>query len=663
MKKTIANSLNPSDYLVQGRPMFFSEASMELQGYNYKDLTDVEHKIQKVTEKTYKDLMFLVNYYDMSDDVLLSAAAMYATFNFNSEFSENSFLGNDIMLYPQGFELKNFNYDAFMRLALLNSTGETIFASNDLYERVLSKTSIFTGILLLVCDFISCIAIPMIKFVIIIGLLFLGILVCIACVVNPPEKVFDAVCKSLLLPTILFMVLNIAFAWLTSLIVGEGLTAYVGSKTINFATNDPTITMFIMCLLGVAYLYFSIKILKFLIEAYKQFGLTTALAAVGIVGSTIASIPIGGIKALGGGLGAIGKAGIGAATAEEGHRLAGAYEGLHTGTRALIDRRIKERRNRDMLNGLKSAPNSQGLTNNINEKAQNLGDGTESSKKELQAKAGAIGSEKVDAVKEDIKDAKSIRSFDVKVKGSEIARKIGEKASGLVNADRGSSLESAEEMHGYYLSGKDKDMSKFDRAMSKAAYFTSKAADTWSEAKTRTRHLGVSFKDWRTTAYGKLSTGYENVADKVTSGYENVKDKATHLYHDAGATVELTPDYLKAGAKTVGRGIKGAAQTVYNAPGRAKRYINSGIATYKEDMAQHRLTRNERDEARIADEMGNKRDAASRRTEMKAQIKAEHESRKESRAAERQWHQEYRAGYSKFIEDSKKKNRVGDLDA
>ena len=73
------------------------------------------------------------------------------------------------------------------------------------------------------------------------------------------------------------MALNIVFAWVMSLIVGEGLTAYVGSKTVNFATNDPTVTMLIMALLGVAYLFCAWKILKFLVAAYKQFGLSTAL--------------------------------------------------------------------------------------------------------------------------------------------------------------------------------------------------------------------------------------------------------------------------------------------------------------------------------------------------------------------------------------------------
>ena len=404
-KITISDTLNPSSYLEQGRPMIFSEADMIVKGYTYKDLTDVERKIQAVLEKTYTDLMYLINYYDMDDEVLLSAAAMYATFNFNKEFSKTSILGDSIMLYPQGFELKNFNYDAYMRLALLNSTGESVFATDDLYTRVLSKTSVFTGLLLIICDIVACIAIPMFKFIILVGLLFLGILVCIACVVNPPDKIFEAVCKSLVLPTILFMALNIVFAWVMSLIVGEGLTAYVGSKTVNFATNDPTVTMLIMALLGVAYLFCAWKILKFLVAAYKQFGLSTALAAVGIVGAAIAGGTSGIAKTagrlVGGGVGA----GIGAATSSKGNRLSGALEGAGAGTKGIIGKRLRDKSMAEAM--AKSLPSgtvgSKKTTDKINNLASTQGSGNDKSvntnKQASQEKAKVVGSVKTTSEK------------------------------------------------------------------------------------------------------------------------------------------------------------------------------------------------------------------------------------------------------------------------
>ena len=371
-KVVIQDTLNPSYYIKEGRPMIFSEADMLAKSYNYSELTDVERRIQSVLEKTYTDMLYLVNYYDLDNEVLITAAAMYATFHFNEEFSKDSFIGESVMLYPQCFELKNFNYDAYMRLALLNATGESVFATDDLYTRVLSKTSIFTGLLLLVCDAIACIAIPMMKFVIVVGLLFLGVLICIACVVNPPDKIFESVMKSLLLPTVLFMSLNIAFAWIMSFIVGEGLTAYVGSKSVNFATNDPTITILLMGVLGVGYLFCAWKILKLLVEAYKEFGVGTAIAAVGIVGSALAAGTAGvakkGLKLLDDtGSGILGM-GVGAVTAGRGNRLAGAYEGARRGTRGILDQRIREQRTRRDLGGL-SLSNSRAITSSIDAKA------------------------------------------------------------------------------------------------------------------------------------------------------------------------------------------------------------------------------------------------------------------------------------------------------
>ena len=368
----IQDNLNPYAYFEHGRPMIFSEADMIAKGYNYSDLTSVERKMQAVLEKTYMDLLYLINYYSLDDDVLLSAAAMYATFNFNAEFSDNNFLQPSIMLYPQSFELRNFNYDAYIRLALLNTTGESIFAEEDLYERIIRKTSVFTGLLLLVSDLVACVLIPLIKFVMLVALLFLGILICVACVITPPEKLYENTLKYVLVPTFAFTALNVIFAFCMSLVVGEGLTAYVGSKSLNLATNDPTITLFIMALFGIAYVFVAWKILKMVIDAYKQFGLSSIISTVGIVSTAVTAATMGvakkGMKAIGAGAtGAIG-AGVGALTAEKGERLAGAFEGSQLGTRGVIDRRIRDKRILERM-GAATEDSSSQVTSSIDSKA------------------------------------------------------------------------------------------------------------------------------------------------------------------------------------------------------------------------------------------------------------------------------------------------------
>lgn len=482
----ITNTLNPSSYVEQGRPMIFSEADMIVRGYTYKDLTDVERRIQAVTEKTYKDLRYLVNYYDMDDEVLICAAAMYATFNFNSEFSQSSFLGESVMLYPQGFELKNFNYDAFMRLALLNSTGESVFASDDLYSRVLAKTSVFTGLLLIVCDLIACIAIPMFKFIILIGLLFLGILICIACVINPPEKIFEAVNKSLLLPTVLFMALNIGFSWVMSLIVGEGLTAYVGSKGVNFATNDPTITMLIMAFLGMAYLFFAWKILKFLIQAYKNFGMGTALAAVGVIGAAIAAGTAGvakkAQKAGAFGLGA----GVGAVVAGKDNRLGGAVDGAQKGAGAMINSRIREKRAaKDFASATGGKP---GLTDKLNGLSNETGSGN-----------GLNG-------KDPVKD-----------EGTTKIPKQGTKI------DKSKTPEPPSELGKPFEKATNKNATGLGKVISGGYYLKEKAKDTLDSVKHKTVKTGMALKN--------VGQGIKEAPRKTANAIKDMPNKATNYWN------------------------------------------------------------------------------------------------------------------------------------
>lgn len=291
-KVYVEDTLDPASYEAVGRPMIFSEADMYAKNYSVSELSDVEIRIQRVLSSTYTDLMYLSNYYDFDDEVLISAAAMMATFNFNREFSETRIIGENTMLYPQSFELKNFNYDAFMRLALLNATGEPLMAEEDLYVRVLSKTSVFTGILLLLKDITAVILIPTAKTIVMLMLLVLGLLITISCVVSPPEKLLKTLSKYILVPAAMFLGSNIIFAFSISLFMGEGLTGYVGGRLPTAGVTDPTITMLLMAILDIIYLYVQFKIIKLLVVSFKSFGNSTLFGTLALV--TGAASMIGG---------------------------------------------------------------------------------------------------------------------------------------------------------------------------------------------------------------------------------------------------------------------------------------------------------------------------------------------------------------------------------
>ena len=286
----IYDSLNPASYMTQGRDMIFSEADMRAKSYRYSDLTDVERRIQAVLDKTYEDFLYLVNYYDFDDEVLLTAAAMSATFNFNAEFSETRLLGESVTLYPQNYELKNFNYDAFMRLILLNSTGEGLMDKADLYERVVQKTSIFTGILLLVCDILGVIVVPAVKITTVMMLLFLTLLICISAVISPPEKLVKTIIKQLGVPTGLFMIACVAFSFVVGMFMGDGITAYVGSQTPSFNITDPTITMLLLIVVDLIFIFILILIMRLLYINLKSHFTKTVYGAAELVAQAGSSI-------------------------------------------------------------------------------------------------------------------------------------------------------------------------------------------------------------------------------------------------------------------------------------------------------------------------------------------------------------------------------------
>ena len=142
-KYTVTNPLDPTTYfdmaledftdengnsykagdIVSGRFLVFSRSEMKYYGLNWEDLTRVEQKIINVQDKVYKETLKLVNYKAVSDENLIHAFAMLETFIFNQEFSQKN-ITNDggYIMYPQGYELKAFTYDAYLRLVLAESS-------------------------------------------------------------------------------------------------------------------------------------------------------------------------------------------------------------------------------------------------------------------------------------------------------------------------------------------------------------------------------------------------------------------------------------------------------------------------------------------------------------------------------------------------------------
>ena len=304
----IDDPLNPGAYAQasSSRRMIFSPAEKEALGYNDYMLTDAEMRIQKVLKNTYKDLMYLINYYDFHDEVLLSMASMMATFNFNKEFSQYRLFGNSTIIYPQNFELKNFNFDAYMRLMIVNATGEPMKGDSDLYERMLSKTSVFTGLLLLLVDVLGVIVIPAVKLLALVLIFLLSVVIGFSCILVPTDKIGKRILDSLLKPLGLLMVALVGFSFVMSLFMGEGYTSYVGSKTPTLGITDPNILMLLIALVSCGYLYILLKIVGMIWKHLKNNGVATALGFVATavsLGAVVAKNVRGGVDKVSRGIG------------------------------------------------------------------------------------------------------------------------------------------------------------------------------------------------------------------------------------------------------------------------------------------------------------------------------------------------------------------------
>jgi hypothetical protein len=283
-KVTIANSLNPADYQSQGRDMIFSPAQMYAMGYNYSDLTDTESRIIQVEQKTQEDMQYLLNYYNFNPQTVIDAAAMTATFNFDQAFSGNSITGSGSKIYPQGYQLQDFNYDAFLRLIMLNATGLPVMSSQDVYSTIIANTSFFTGITLLLSDVFGVFVVPAIKIVTLFLLFLLSFAVILSVLITPTEKIIRLIIKQVIMPGVYVVISSIGFSMLISLFMGSGLDSYVGSPDATLSVSDPTITLLLLIFADGVYIWVTFKILKKLFISLKSHVIGVYAGLTGLVG-------------------------------------------------------------------------------------------------------------------------------------------------------------------------------------------------------------------------------------------------------------------------------------------------------------------------------------------------------------------------------------------
>lgn len=305
-KFEVTNPIDPTCYyklddsgeMIAGRLMIFSRSEMEFYGLNMGDLTTVEQKIVQTQENVYKQALDLMNYYTLSDEVLINAFSMIQVFEFNKMFSQDSVFGQGYIMYPQGYEAKAFTYDAYLRLVVAQASNEPLqvdSSSEDvsIYRRILKNTSIFFGVALLVNDFMAVYIIPVMKVAILILLFFTSIFLIIGAAIKIELQPIKTIWESLLAPLGSYVLICTGFAWVVSLFMSNGAEGVVKTST-GIRVGDPTTVILLMIFIHIVVVIMLFKVCRKCFKDFKTSLLSvadsitaTAIGAAAVVGSTL----------------------------------------------------------------------------------------------------------------------------------------------------------------------------------------------------------------------------------------------------------------------------------------------------------------------------------------------------------------------------------------
>ena len=292
---TVTDPLDPTSYyvldnknkIVQGREMVFSRSEMAYYGLDYTDLTGVEQRIIDTTDDVYGELLQIIDYHNFSEEVLNTAMAMLETFTFNKNFSDTSIGSKNITLYPQNFELKNFSYDAYLRLILAGTLNRdlTDIDAENIYLETIKNSGILMGILFLANDVLACVGIPALKLAFVIAIFAISILMILLATVRIDVPLHKVVTDSLIKPLISFIAFTVGFAFVVSLFMYEGNTAVTGRKTSIISMQSPLLVVFFMLVLNIFILIKYFGIAKNVFTDIKKYSTAVATSVGGAIGS------------------------------------------------------------------------------------------------------------------------------------------------------------------------------------------------------------------------------------------------------------------------------------------------------------------------------------------------------------------------------------------
>lgn len=283
-KYHVADPLDPTSYftmdsngnLNDGRYMVFSRSEMAYYGLSDNDLTEVERRIIKVQDNVYKNSINLMNFYTFSDETLIQAFAMLELFEFNKEFSQQGLVGESYVQYPQGYELRAFTYDAYLRLIIAEASGDSLMtggngeANQSIYERVQKKTSLFFGMTLVINDFVATYVIPGLRLFFLVAIFILSLALIIASAVKLEMNIINVLWKSVISPLLMFGGVSLGLAFVVSLFMSNGANGVVQTSA-TIRLGDPTMVILVMLIINVVCTVLYFKVCKKCYQDCKKY--------------------------------------------------------------------------------------------------------------------------------------------------------------------------------------------------------------------------------------------------------------------------------------------------------------------------------------------------------------------------------------------------------
>lgn len=178
-KVKIQNQAIPQEYEKAGRQMVFSEAQKNELGLKDSDLSLCELQCIEINKQVSRKWTYLLNYAGtngINKEIMIRQMALDAELIFNSNITSAGLLSTKFKMYPSSIDLRSISFDSIMKMLCLNVSKDTSYLYGNTMQTLIGDSDLFTSVLLLICAFLCCYGVSLIRDIAMAILLYNGII-------------------------------------------------------------------------------------------------------------------------------------------------------------------------------------------------------------------------------------------------------------------------------------------------------------------------------------------------------------------------------------------------------------------------------------------------------------------------------------------------------